>query len=66
MADSTSQPLSVRFRRRFCAMAADFDTRMRVSQEKFDVFVGNARESVDRRLQLWRKDTMLEQQRRGI
>jgi 4-amino-4-deoxy-L-arabinose transferase-like glycosyltransferase len=66
MADSTSQPLSVRFRRRFCAMAADFDERMRVSQEKFDVFVGNARESVDRRLQLWRKDTMLEQQRRGI
>jgi 4-amino-4-deoxy-L-arabinose transferase-like glycosyltransferase len=66
MADSTSQPLSDRFRRRFCAMAADFDERMRVSQEKFDVFVGNARESVDRRLQLWRKDTMLEQQRRGI
>jgi Dolichyl-phosphate-mannose-protein mannosyltransferase len=66
MADSTSQPLSVRFRRRFCAMAADFDERMRVSQEKFDVFVGNARESVDRRLQLWRKDSMLDQPRRGI
>jgi hypothetical protein len=66
MADSTSQPLSARFKRRFCAMAADFDERMRVSQEKFDVFVGNARESVDRRLQLWRKDTMAEQQRRGI
>jgi hypothetical protein len=66
MADSTSQPLSVRFRRQFCAMAADFDERMRVSQEKFDAFVGNARESADRRLQLWRKDTMAEQQRRGI
>jgi Dolichyl-phosphate-mannose-protein mannosyltransferase len=66
MADSTSQPLSVRFKRRFCAMAADFDQRMRVSQEKFDVFVGNTRESVDRRLQLWRKDSMAEQPRRGI
>src|SRR3984893_1988478 len=66
IAESPSQPLSDRFRRRFCAMAADFDERMRVSQEKFDVFVGNARESVDRRLQLWRKDTMLDQQRRGI
>jgi 4-amino-4-deoxy-L-arabinose transferase-like glycosyltransferase len=31
MADSTSQPLSVRFKRRWCAMAADFDARMRVS-----------------------------------
>jgi hypothetical protein len=66
MADSTSQPLSVRFKRRWCAMAADFDARMRVSQEKFDVFVGTARESVDRKLQLWRKDTMSDQQRQGI
>jgi 4-amino-4-deoxy-L-arabinose transferase-like glycosyltransferase len=66
LADSTSLPLSVRFKRRFCAMAADFDERMRVSQEKFDLFVGNARGSVDRRLQLWRRDTMAEQQRRGI
>jgi hypothetical protein len=66
MADSTSQPLSDRFRRRFCAMAADFDERMRVSQEKFDAFVGNARESADRRMQLWRRDSMLDQQRRGI
>jgi hypothetical protein len=66
MADSTSEPLSVRFRRRFCAMAADFDERMRVSQEKFDAFVGNARESADRRLQLWRRDSVLDQQRRGI
>jgi hypothetical protein len=66
MADSTSEPLSVRFKRRFCAMAADFDERMRVSQEKFDAFVGNARESADRRMQLWRRDSMLDQQRRGI
>jgi hypothetical protein len=39
-------------------MAADFDARMRVSQEKFDVFVGAARASVDHKLQLWRRDSM--------
>jgi hypothetical protein len=59
MAESTSRPpLSVQFRRKFCAMAADFDARMRVSQEKFDVFVGAARASVDHKLQLWRRDSM--------
>jgi hypothetical protein len=66
MADSTSQPLSVRFKRRFCEMAADFDAHTRASQEKFDAFVRNARESADRRMQLWRKDSMADQQRRGI
>ncbi len=66
MADSMSQPLSVRFKRKFCAMAADFDARMRVSQEKFDVFVGAARESVDHRLQLWRKDSPPDTQHRRI
>jgi hypothetical protein len=66
MADSMSQPLSVRFKRKFCAMAADFDARMRVSQEKFDVFVGAARESVDHRLQLWRKDSQPDSLHRRI
>ena len=49
-----SQPLSVRLRRQFCAMAAE----MRVSQQKFDLFMGAAREDLDRKLQLWRKDHM--------
>src|SRR5450631_819182 len=66
MADATSQPLSARLRRRFCAMAADFGARTRVSREKFGAFVRNARESTDRRTPLRRKDTMADQQRRGI
>jgi hypothetical protein len=66
MADSTSQPLSVRLRSRFCAMVADFGARTRVSREKSGAFVRNARESADRPTQLRRKDTMADQQRRGI
>jgi hypothetical protein len=54
MEPPTSQPLSVRLRRQFCAMAAE----MRVSQQKFDLFMGAAREDFDRKLQLWRKDHM--------
>ena len=50
------QPLSVRLRRQFCAMAAE----MRVSQEKFDVFVGAKRESLDRKPQLRRKESIKE------
>jgi len=50
------QPLSVRLRRQFCAMAAE----MRVSQEKFDVFVGAKRESPDRKPQLRHKESIKE------
>ena len=48
------QPLQVRFKRKFCAMAADLDAGVRRSQENFAVTVGAARERVDRQLQLWR------------
>ncbi len=49
-----SQPLSVRLRRQFCAMAAE----MRASQQRFDLFMSAARQDFDRKLQLWRKDHM--------
>ncbi len=60
------QPLQVRLRRKFCAMAADFDAGVRRSQENFAVTVGAARERVDRQLQLWRRDSTPDPQRRGI
>jgi hypothetical protein len=60
------QPLQVRLRRGLCAMAADFDAGVRRSQQNFAVAVGVARERVDRQLQLWRKDTTPDPQRRGI
>jgi 4-amino-4-deoxy-L-arabinose transferase-like glycosyltransferase len=59
---STPEPLSVQLRRRFCAMAADFDAGMRRSQVKF----GAAREGAARKQQLRRKDGVPDSQRRGI
>jgi hypothetical protein len=38
-------------------MAADFDAQARASQEKFNAFLRTARESNDRRMQSWRKDS---------
>ena len=43
--------------------AADFGSEVHISQEQLGVFVGAARESVNRQLQLWRKDGILDLQR---
>ncbi len=58
--DEPSAPssLSVRFKRQFCAMAADFDARMRENQERFDAFVGTPRATIERRILFRRKDSM--------
>ncbi len=45
------QPLPVRLARRLCALAADFGSEVHISQEQLGVFVGAARESVNRQLQ---------------
>jgi len=44
--------LTSRLARRLCALAADFGSEVHVSQEQLGVFVGAARESVNRQLQL--------------
>lgn len=66
MEESVAQPLSVRLARRLCALAADFGSEVHISQEQLGVFVGAARESVNRQLQLWRKDGILDLQRGRI
>ncbi|WP_024511758.1 Crp/Fnr family transcriptional regulator [Bradyrhizobium sp. ARR65] len=66
MEESVLQPLSVRLARRLVALAADFGTEVHVSQEQLGVFVGAARESVNRQLQSWRKDGILDLQRGRI
>src|ERR1700737_4411191 len=66
MEESVLQPLSVRLARRLCALAADFGSEVHISQEQLGVFVGAARESVNRQLQLWRKDGILDLQRGRI
>ena len=66
MEESMLQPLPVRLARRLCALAADFGSEVHISQEQLGVFVGAARESVNRQLQLWRKDGILDLQRGRI
>ena len=48
------------------ALAADFGSEVHISQEQLGVFVGAARESVNRQLQLWRRDGILDLQRGRI
>ena len=64
--ESIQQPLPVRLARRLCALASDFGSEVHISQEQLGVFVGAARESVNRQLQLWRKDGILDLQRGRI
>src|SRR4029077_31312 len=66
MEESGLQPLPVRLARRLCALADDFGSEVHISQEQLGVFVGAARESVNRQLQLWRRDGILDLQRGRI
>lgn len=66
MEESVLQPLPVRLARRLCALGSDFGTEVHISQEQLGVYVGAARESVNRQLQLWRKDGILDLQRGRI
>jgi len=66
MEESVVQPLAVRLARRLCALASDFGSEVHISQEQLGVFVGAARESVNRQLQHWRKDGILDLQRGRI
>jgi CRP/FNR family cyclic AMP-dependent transcriptional regulator len=66
MEESVLQPLQVRLARRLCALASDVGSEVHISQEQLGVFVGAARESVNRQLQTWRKDGILDLQRGRI
>src|SRR5262249_24387070 len=66
MEESMLQPLRVGPPRRLCALAADFGSEVHISQEQLGIFVGAARESVNRQLQSWRKDGILDLQRGRI
>jgi CRP-like cAMP-binding protein len=64
--ESVLQPLPVRLARRLCALASDFGSEVHISQEQLGIFVGAARESVNRQLQTWRRDGILDLQRGRI
>ncbi|WP_407149831.1 Crp/Fnr family transcriptional regulator [Bradyrhizobium sp. ORS 86] len=66
MEESVLQPLPVRLARRLCALAEDFGSEVHISQEQLGIFVGAARESVNRQLQSWRRDGILDLQRGRI
>ncbi|MGY4474902.1 CRP/FNR family cyclic AMP-dependent transcriptional regulator [Bradyrhizobium sp. USDA 3364] len=66
MEESVLQPLPVRLARRLCALAEDFGSEVHISQEQLGIFVGAARESVNRQLQTWRKDGIVDLQRGRI
>lgn len=65
-AESVLQPLQVRLARRLCALAADFGSEVHISQEQLGIYVGAARESVNRQLQQWRQQGILEIRRGRI
>jgi CRP/FNR family cyclic AMP-dependent transcriptional regulator len=66
MEEAMLQPLPVRLARRLCALASDFGSEVHISQQQLGIFVGAARESVNRQLQLWRRDGILDLQRGRI
>ncbi|WGR94894.1 Crp/Fnr family transcriptional regulator [Bradyrhizobium sp. ISRA443] len=66
MEEPVLQPLPVRLARRLCALAEDFGSEVHISQEQLGIFVGAARESVNRQLQSWRRDGILDLQRGRI
>jgi CRP/FNR family transcriptional regulator, cyclic AMP receptor protein len=53
-------PLEVRLARRLCHLAGDFGSEIHISQEQLGIYVGAARESVNRQLQQWRRQGILE------
>jgi len=66
MEESVLLPLPVRLARRLCALASDFGSEVHISQEQLGIFVGAARESVNRQLQQWRKEGLVDLKRGRI
>jgi Crp-like helix-turn-helix domain len=49
-----------------CALATDFGSDIHISQEQLGIYVGAARETVNRQLQEWRRQGILEMGRNLI
>ncbi len=60
MEESVLLPLPARLSRRLLALAEDYGTELHVSQEELAVFIGATRESVNRQLQAWRRQGVVE------
>ena len=55
MEETALLPLHARLARRLCALGYDFGADVHISQEELAIYVGAARESVNRQLQQWRR-----------
>ena len=60
MEETALMPLEVRLARRIGALAADFGTDLHISQEELGILLGVTRESVNRQLQQWRREGIIE------
>jgi CRP/FNR family transcriptional regulator, cyclic AMP receptor protein len=63
--EATLLPLPVRLARRLMRLSQDFGNEVSISQEQLANYVGAARESVNRQLQIWRRAGILDL-RRGV
>ena len=66
MEEAVLLPLHARLARRLCMLAEDFGSEVHISQEELGVYVGAARESVNRQLQEWRRAGIIELRRGRI
>jgi CRP-like cAMP-binding protein len=66
MEEASLLPLNVRLAKRLISLAADFGSEIHISQEQLGQYVGAARESVNRQLQEWRKQGILELRRNRV
>ena len=64
--ESVLLPLQVRLARRLYTLTNDFGSEVNISQEQLGIYVGAARESVNRQLQKWRQQGILEIRRGRI
>jgi CRP-like cAMP-binding protein len=66
MEETALMPLQTRLARRLCALAEDFGSELTISQEQLGIYVGAARESVNRQLQDWQRAGIVELRRGRI
>ncbi len=60
MEETALLPFQVRLARRLAILVDDFGTDIQISQERLANYVGAARETVNRQLQIWRRAGLLD------
>ncbi len=60
MEETALLPLEVRLARRIRTLADDFGTDLHISQEELGILLGVTRESINRQLQQWRREGLVE------